>query len=295
MTAAAWAERTWLVTGGSSGIGRAVAARVLAVGGRVAVTARDPARVDLDLRGRGIAVGLDLTVPETIPQALEAVTAALGPVDVLVNNAGYGLLGAVEETTDQERRAQMEANFFGPTWLNLMLPQFRERGSGAIVNISSVSGVIGPPGSAYYAASKHAIEGWSDSLRAEVGPFGVHVLVVEPGGFRTDFFGRTRHHTGVRSGIYDAVERRRATEEQHGAQAPGDPERGAAAILAALESERPPARLVLGAHAADLVHADLQRRLAELDAWRATSASADHPGLGSRWVWRGSTRRSRSW
>ncbi|CDR17924.1 SDR family NAD(P)-dependent oxidoreductase [Streptomyces iranensis] len=271
-----WAAKTWFITGGSSGIGRALAARVIRAGGRVAVTARDASRIDLDLGDQGVALDLDLADPGTFAPALAAAEKALGPIDVLVNNAGYGLLGAIEETGEEERRAQMEANFFGPTALTgLVLPGWRARGAGMIVNVSSVSGVLGAAGSGYYAASKHALEGWSDALRGELRPFSIHVLVVEPGAFRTGFFARSRRYAQKQLGVYPAVDKRREEEGRGDGRPPGDPERGALAIVAALDSDEPPAHLVLGRFATAMIADALERRIAELELWREVSEGAD--------------------
>jgi NAD(P)-dependent dehydrogenase (short-subunit alcohol dehydrogenase family) len=273
-----WAGRTWLITGGSTGIGRALAAHVLAAGGQVVVTARDVGRIDLELAGRGAALRLDLERPDTFPALVAAAQEVVGPIDVLVNNAGYGLLGAIEETSRAEALRQLQVNFLGPAELTrLMLPMLRDRGSGSVVNISSMSGVVGPPGSGYYAASKFAVEGWSDALRAELKPFGVRVLVVEPGPTRTDFFGRSRHTTALELGVYDVVDGRRGESATDVGRQPGDPERGAAAIVAALDAERPPARLILGEGAAKVIKRSLDFRLKELHAWIDTSVASDFP------------------
>ncbi|MET0952831.1 MAG: oxidoreductase [Aeromicrobium sp.] len=274
-------SRTWLVTGGSSGFGRALADEIVRRGDRVAVTARDASRLaDVPDGASSLGLVLDLTDESTFDPALDRLDRAFGPVDVLINNAGYGLLGAIEETSQAELRDQLETNFFGPATLtSRLLPGLRERGSGAVVNVSSVSGVRGAPGSGYYAASKFALEGWSDSLRFELAPFGVHVMVVEPGSFRTDFFGRSRRHTASELGLYDAVDaRRRSVAESPGHQ-PGDPQKGARAVLAALAAPEPPARLVLGAAAVDMVAMTLAARADEVERWRDLSASVDHePG-----------------
>ncbi|MET0578094.1 MAG: oxidoreductase [Ilumatobacteraceae bacterium] len=275
-------DGAWLVTGGSSGLGSALADQVLRRGGRVAVTSRNAAAEgELTHDGRLLSLRLDLTDPCTIEPALRRVQEVFGPVDVLVNNAGYGLLGAVEETSDVEMRQQIEANFFGPAALtSLLLPGIRSRGRGAIVNVSSVSGVKGAPGSGYYAASKFALEGWSDSLRQELAPFGVHVMVVEPGSFRTDFFGRSRQHTVARLGVYEAVEARRSSVGESPGRQPGDPVRGARTILEVMLSSSPPARLVIGADAVDRVAAALTDRLREVEQWREESSSTDYPATG---------------
>jgi len=271
-------DRTWLVTGASSGLGRALAEAAHAGGARVAATARELDRLEgLPGDDRLLRVALDLTDAASIDAAVREVEQRLGPVDVVVNNAGYGLLGAVEETSEAEARAQFEANFFGPTALTArLLTGLRERRRGAIVNVSSVSGVRGAPGSAYYAATKHAVEGWSNSLRIELEPFGIPVLVVEPGAFRTQFFGRSRVLAErVLPGVYPAVDARRDAEVDSTGRQAGDPGRGAAAILTALAAAPPPKRLVIGGGAVRSIRETFQERLDELEAWREVSASAD--------------------
>ncbi|MFJ3212652.1 SDR family NAD(P)-dependent oxidoreductase [Streptomyces flaveolus] len=270
-------DSVWLVTGASTGLGAALGHELVSRGHKVAVTARDVARLDGFPRSeRVLPAALDLTEPHTFPELLTQVETELGSVDVLVNNAGFGLLGAVEETSEDERRLVMETNFFGPAELSRqVITGLRNRRRGALVNISSVSGVQGPPGSAYYAASKHALEGWSDSLRHELAPFGVHVMVVEPGAFRTDFFGRSRVRTQARLGIYETVERRRnSSAEAYGAQ-PGEPERGARAILTALLSDSPPDRLVIGRTAVDTVRDTHLARAEEITRWEKVSRAVD--------------------
>ncbi|MBC2864941.1 SDR family NAD(P)-dependent oxidoreductase [Streptomyces mexicanus] len=270
-------DSVWLVTGASTGLGAALAHELVTRGHRVVVTARDVGRLNGFPRSeRILPAALDLTKPQTFQELLTTVETEFGPVDVLVNNAGFGLLGAVEETSEDERRLVMETNFFGPTELTRQLVAgLRARRRGAVVNLSSVSGVKGPPGSAYYAASKHALEGWSDSLRHELAPFGVHVMVVEPGAFRTDFFGRSRVQTEARFGIYGPVERRRdSPAEAYGAQ-PGVPELGARAILTALLSKAPPDRLVIGRTAVDTVRDTYLARAEEITRWEAVSRATD--------------------
>ncbi|MET0197394.1 MAG: SDR family NAD(P)-dependent oxidoreductase [Rhodococcus fascians] len=268
------------MTGGTSGLGRAVAEHVIERGGRVAVSARDESALESMVSGhRMLGVVMDLTDPRTFMPAIDRIDSAFGGIDVLVNNAGYGLLGAVEETSDQERREQLETNFFGPVTLtSLLLPRMRQSRSAAIVNVSSVSGVRGAPGSPYYSASKHAVEGWSDSLRQELAPFGVHVMVVEPGAFRTDFFGRSRRHTQARLSVYESVELRRRSERETVGTQPGDPRRGARVIVDAIDGPEPPNRLVLGRSAVASVRQSLVGRVEELDRWTRESESADFPG-----------------
>lgn len=273
-----YTDRTWLVTGASSGLGRAIAEAAHDAGARVVATARALDRLKgLPTGDRMLPLELDLSDTGSIDAAVDGAEAAFGPIDVLVNNAGYGLLGAVEETTEAEARAQLNANFFGPAYLTTkLLPGLRERKSGAIINVSSVSGVLGAVGSAYYAASKHALEGWSDALRAELKQYGIAVLVVEPGAFRTQFFGRSRVLTECQlPGAYPAVDARRNAEVDSTGAQPGDPARGAAAIIQALAADPPPKRLIIGAGAVRSIRKTLQKRLEELEDWRELSESAD--------------------
>ena len=272
----------WFITGCSRGFGRALASLVLERGWRAAVTARDPRRVDeLVARhaGRGLALALDVTVPAQIGAAVQAAEAHFGSIDVLVNNAGYGYQTTVEEGEDAAIRALFEANVFGPAALiRAVLPGMRARRRGHIVTISSVAGFIGFPGSGYYAATKHAVEGLSEALGKEVGPLGIHVLCVEPGPFRTDFAGPSLRQTLSRFGEYESTvnARLRALADRSGTQ-PGDPVRAAAAIIAAVQAAQPPRHLVLGAMGFENVRKTLTETLEEIDAWKQTSLGADYP------------------
>lgn len=273
-------DRTWFVTGASGGLGRALALVAHQSGARVVGTAREMSRLEsLPADDHMLTLEMDLVDPSSIADAVGHAEKRFGPIDVLVNNAGYGLLGAVEETSAEEARAQFEANFFGPALLtSLVLPGLRERRTGAVVNVSSVSGVRGAVGSAYYAASKHAIEGWSNVLRIELASYGVPVLVVEPGAFRTEFFGRSRVLTKRQvTGVYPGVDARRSAEVGSTGVQAGDPGLGASAILTALAADPPPKRIVLGAGAVVAVSEVFEERLREVDEWRDVSVSADGP------------------
>ncbi len=266
----------WLITGCSTGFGRELACEVLARGWNATVTARDPAAISDIVKGynsTAIALPLDVTNSGQIESAVRETEKRFGAIDVLVNNAGYGYRGAVEEADEADIRALFETNFFG--LLNVtraVLPGMRERGRGAIVNFSSTAGRMAQPGSGYYSASKFAVEGLSDALRKEVGPLGIHVMVVEPGGFRTDFAGRSLHQSRRPIEAYAATAglRRKENITTHGRQ-PGDPVRAAQAIIAALHAETPPFRLVLGSSAVQRIRAELEAQRREIDIWEQTT------------------------
>lgn len=272
----------WFITGCSTGFGRDLARLVLARGWRAAVTARDPARVADLVRGheeQALALALDVTDPAGIATAVRAAEARFGRIDVLVNNAGYGYQASVEEGEDAAIRAQFEANVFGLFGvIRAVLPGMRARRRGHILNVSSVAGFCGFPGSGYYAASKHAVEGLSDALRREVGPLGIRVTCVEPGPFRTDWAGRSLRQTPSRIPDYaDTVAARlAATSERSGRQA-GDPVRAGEAMIRVVESADPPLHLVLGAWGLEAVTTKLRETLAEVEAWREAGLGADYP------------------
>lgn len=272
----------WFITGCSSGFGRALVERVLARGWRVVATARDAAAITGLAGGTEdsvLTLPLDVTRHDQVEAAVQAAIARFGRIDVLVNNAGYGYQSSVEEGVDTEIRAQFEANVFGLFALTRgVLPHMRQARSGHILNISSVAGFVGFPGSGYYAATKHAVEGWSDALASEVEPLGVKVTCVEPGPFRTDWAGRSLKQTQSRLADYaeTAGARLRNTAEKSGTQA-GDPVRASDAMIALTLESKPPRHLVLGAWGVEAVEAKLRATLAEIEAWRATSLATDFP------------------
>ncbi len=276
----AWSAKNWLVTGSSTGFGRAIAEAVLARGGRVAATARDPAAL-ADLArahdGRVLPLRLDVSDPAQVTDAIAQVE-AWGGIDVLVNNAGYGFLGGVEESTEAEITAQMDVNFFGVVrMIRAALPSMRARGRGGyIVNISSIAGVRSFGGSGFYSASKFALEGLSEALHSELEPFGIRTLIVEPGYFRTDFAGRSIAMTAGHPDYPHLAKQRAAVPQGHGRQ-PGDPVRGAQAIITAMESATPPLRLALGADAYQVCTEVMTGRLGELNMWRDLSESTQFP------------------
>ena len=272
----------WFITGCSSGFGHELAKLVLARGWRAVVTARDKARVEDLARGaddRALALDLDITDAAQITAAVQAAEAKFGRIDVLVNNAGYGYQASIEEGVDAEIRAQFDANVFGLfAMTRAVLPGMRARRSGHVLNITSVAGMIGYPGSGHYAASKHAVEGWSDALAAEAEPLGIKVTCIEPGPFRTDWAGRSLRQTPNRIADYanTAGVRMAGTADSSGNQA-GDPVRAAEAMIQITENENPPRHLVLGAWGVDAVIDRLRATLAEVEAWRDTSLAVDFP------------------
>ena len=272
----------WFITGCSTGFGRELAKLVLDRGWRAIVTARDKARVaDLttDAADRALALDLDVTDPGQITEAAKAAETRFGCVDVLVNNAGYGYQAAVEEGVEAEIRAQFDANVFGLfAMTRAILPGMRQRRRGHIINITSVAGLIGFPGSGYYAASKHAVEGWSDALAVEGAPLGIKVTCVEPGPFRTDWAGRSLKQTPTAIADYaeTAGARLKSTAAISGSQ-PGDPVRAGEAMIRITEMPNPPRHLVMGAFGYDAVTKKLKERVAEIEANREMSLGTDFP------------------
>jgi len=272
----------WFITGCSTGFGRELARLVLERGWRAVVTARDAGRVRDLAEGhedRVLALSLDVTRQDEIAAAVQQAERRFGAIDVLVNNAGYGYQTSIEEGDDAEIRAQFETNVFGlAAMTRAVLPGMRSRRRGHIVNISSQAGFIGYEGSGYYAATKHAVEGLSDSLSREVAPLGIKVTCVEPGPFRTDWAGRSLHQRHPQIDDYRGTvgARLEATAGYSGKQ-PGDPVRAAAAIIKAVEAESPPKHLVLGSIALEGIRNKLKETLAEIEAWAETSRGADYP------------------
>jgi NAD(P)-dependent dehydrogenase (short-subunit alcohol dehydrogenase family) len=271
---------TWLITGCSTGLGRALAEAVTAAGHNAVVTARDPAKV-ADLAGaapeRVLAVALDVTNPAQVTAAVRQADERFGGVDVLVNNAGYGYRGAIEEGDDADVRELFETHFFGGVaMIKAVLPGMRARRGGAIVNISSIGATVTPVGSGYYAAAKAAIEGMSGALRGELAPLGISVTVVEPGAFRTDFAGRslTQSPTVIDDYAGTAGQRRKENDTMHGNQA-GDPAKAAAAIIAAVESDEPPAFLLLGPDALAIYRYVADARAAEIAKWEELTSGTN--------------------
>lgn len=264
-------QQVWFITGASSGFGRAFAEAAMAQGHQVVVAARNAAKLqELAERypERVLPVSLDVTDPVQIQQAAERTIARFGRIDVLINNAGYGIVGAVEETSESELRAQMETNFFGAVAVTrAFLPHFRAQRHGAIVNISSLGGQLSFAGFGAYSASKFALEGLSEALASEMKPFGVKVLIVEPGAFRTDFAGTALKHMPMINDYDQVVGGTRAfAHGMHNTQE-GDPTKAAKAVLEALNAEDTPLRLQLGADAVGAVRTHAEALLADLARW----------------------------
>ena len=272
----------WLITGCSTGFGRELSKLVLARGDKAVVTARTPEEIQDLVQGHedsALALKLDITDPAEVKKAAQQAEQKFGRVDVLVNNAGYGYLAAIEEGEDEAVRQLMETNFFGLVEMTkAVLPGMRQRKSGSIVNISSIGGLVSFAATGYYHAAKYAVEGMSESLSIEVAPLGIKVMIVEPGPFRTDWSGRSLLQSETRIADYDptAGKRREQSKANSGKQI-GDPVRGAQAIIDTITSENPPLRLVLGKPGLDLVEKKLQAVQKDLDTWRSTTLSADFP------------------
>lgn len=278
-------DKVWLITGCSSGLGRALAECVLERGGRVVATARDAGSLS-GLVSRWpetcAALALDVTDTNRVRHAVEESVRLFGRLDVLVNNAGYGLVGAVEEVSDAQIRRNFEVNFFGALdLLRAALPHFREAKSGHVINISAAAAISNYPGFGIYGAAKCALEGLSESLAAEGRAFGLKVTVVQPGPFRTDFISRSLEQAEHSIPAYEGSSGKFAKfiAGMDGKQ-PGDPALAAIAICDAVEAERPPLRLVLGKYACEKVRRGLSQRESELKAWEAAGLSADGPAGG---------------
>jgi NAD(P)-dependent dehydrogenase (short-subunit alcohol dehydrogenase family) len=243
-------SRVWLITGSSRGLGRAFTEAVLAAGDRVVATARNTEQlVDLEKKyGKSVrAVSLDVTSEAQAKAAVDAAIESFGGLDVLVNNAGYGNVAPVEDTTIDEFRAQIETNLFGVIIMTkAVIPYFRERGAGHIIQVASIAGRLGPMGRAPYAAAKFGVEGFSESLSREVGPLGVKVTIVEPGGFRTDFAGSSTELREGRPEYDSTVGATVRFQRSYNGKQPGDPAKAAAALLHLVSLPEPPLRLPLG-------------------------------------------------
>ena len=272
----------WLITGCSTGFGRELAKLVLERGWRAVVTARDASTVADIAEGHGdraLVLPLDVTKPAQIDHAVAHAKEHFGRIDVLVNNAGYGYLAAIEEGEDAAVREMFEANVFGLVdTTKAVLPVMRKQRSGLIVNVSSIGGLTSFAATGYYHGTKYAVEGISESLATEVKPLGIDVLIVEPGPFRTNWAGPSIKQSATQIEDYAATagERRKQTAARSGNQA-GDPVRAAQAIIDAALSDTPPLRLLLGKAALELARKKLDFLRSDFDAWEATTIGADFP------------------
>jgi NADP-dependent 3-hydroxy acid dehydrogenase YdfG len=275
-------DRTWFITGASTGFGRILAEEVLKAGGKVIATARNRDKVaDLEVKfpQRAKALALDVTDAGQVDSAVTQAFAQFGRVDVLVNNAGYGVAGAIEEVSDAEFMPMSETNVFGLLRVTrAFLPHLRKQRSGHILNLSSIGGLVASPGMGYYNATKFAVEGLSEALAAEVAPLGIRVTVIEPGPFRTDFLGRSGVVAKARIGDYDATagNMRKYFAENDGKQK-GDPLRAVHAMMQVVESPNPPLRLLLGAAALHRLRSKLGNWEKEIAEWEQVTVGADFP------------------
>lgn len=269
-------QKVWFITGASSGFGAAFAVHALARGHRVVAGARDPAKLAELARGapeRVLAVRLDVERPGEAEAAVAAAVRRFGRIDVLINNAGYGIVGAIEETPEAELRAIMETNFFGAMAVTrAALPVLRAQGRGAVVNISSMGGQMSAPGFGAYSAAKFALEGASEALAQELAPFGVKVLIVEPGAFRTRFAGAALRRMPAMDAYAGVVGPTRDFADAMDRTQAGDPAKAAAAIERALAAPDTPLRLQLGEDSVRAVRSHAETLLAQLAAWEAIGA-----------------------
>src|SRR6266446_7111862 len=272
-------SKVWLITGSSRGLGRALAEAVLAIGDRLVATARNPAQL-ADLveryRDRIRAVALNVTDDRAADHAVQSAVDAFGRVDVLVNNAGYGDVNSIEDTSLADFRAQIETNLFGVIVVTkAAIPLMREQGAGHIIQFSSIGGRVGAMGRAPYSAAKWGVEGFSEVLAKEVAPLGIKVTIVEPGGFRTDFAGSS---TRLSEGHPEYDSRVGATarfQRDYNGKQPGDPKKAAQAILQLAQEQKPPLRLLLGSDAYNGAEKNDLARLEEARKWKELSLSTD--------------------
>ena len=272
----------WFITGCSTGIGREIARAALEAGHSVAVTARDAAAVaDFaeEFGDRAIALPLDVTDRDQITTAVTATEAAFGGIDVLVNNAGYGYMAAVEEGDDAEVRKLFDTNYFGVVdTLKAVLPGMRERRAGHIVNISSMTGLVANPPNAYYSSTKFALEALTEALSKEVAPLGIKVTAIEPGAFRTDWASRSMQESSTPIGDYDEnVGTRKTMIKEFAAHLPGDPRKVAEAVLMVTTLDEPPLRLLLGRDVLAAVREKIAAMTASIDQWESVTKNVNFP------------------
>ncbi|MEM9924328.1 MAG: oxidoreductase [Cyanobacteria bacterium P01_D01_bin.50] len=276
--------KVWLITGTSTGLGRALAEAVLEYGDRAVITARKLEQIEALVARyptQALAVRLDITQLSEVQAAVEQAIATFGRIDVLVNNAGYGVTGGIEEVGLDLVRQQYETNVFG-SWkmIQAVLPHMRKMRSGNILNISSVVGMVSYPGMGVYSSSKFALEGMSEALAQEIAPLGINLTIVEPGAFRTAFNGNSLMKSESAISDYgDTVAGfHQWLKEVHGEQ-PGDPSKAAQAMIQVVESKNPPLRLPLGADAIEGIEAKLQAVRADIDAWREVAINTAYEGV----------------
>ena len=275
-------SRVWFITGSSTGFGRILADILLKRGERVAVTARNSDQIQDLVSGykdTGLALVLDVTQPQQVATAVADAEKFFGRIDVLVNNAGYGYLAAVEEGEEDEVRAMFDTNFFGLVAVTqAVLPGMRARRTGHIVNISSIGGLVANPSTGYYSATKFALEGLSEALAKELEPLGIRVTAIEPGPFRTDWAGRSLKVAKAPISDYKDTAGARSNQiSGRSGKQPGDPVRAAEAIITIVEADQPPRNLFLGKIALDMAREKLAYLSESIDQWEALTLGADFP------------------
>lgn len=274
-------EKVWLITGCSTGFGRELAKQVIAKGYKAAIASRNTKDIEdiVANHSNAIAIKLDVTKPNEIKEAVKATKQKFGRIDVLVNNAGIGYFGAIEESEDAAVRNMFEINFFGLSkMIQEVLPIMRAQKSGHILNIASIGGLVGFPAVGFYNATKFAVDGLSESLAKETAPLGIKVTIVAPSGFRTDWAGRSANNSPIIIDDYATTSgvSKNNIRGYSGKQA-GDPIRAAAAMIKVVESANPPLRLLLGHAALNGARAKLELLKKDFDAWADTSIGADFP------------------
>lgn len=279
-------KKVWFITGCSTGFGRELAKHLLENDYRVVVTARNADKVQ-DLveinQENALAIDLDVTDKAQVAHAVAKAEEHFGKIDVLVNNAGFGYFGAIEESDDAEVRSMFETNFWGVAEMTrAVLPKMRQEKSGTIVNISSIGGLVGFPGVGFYNATKFAVNGFSEALQKEVAPLGINVITVEPSGFRTDWAGRSANDATTKIEDYaETAGANQAAIRGYSGNQPGDPVRAAKAIVKAVESENPPLNLLLGRAALKNARLKLETLKQDFDAWAEVTEGADFPELAA--------------
>lgn len=265
-------NRIWLITGASSGFGKALTEYAVSQGYSVVATARRKEKLDALAQtapDQILPISMDVTNRDQIKNAIQAAIDKFVRIDVLINNAGYGIVGALEETPEEELRNQMETNFFGAMAVTQeVLPHLRKQGSGAIINMSSMGGNMSFSGFSAYSASKFALEGASEALAQEVAPFGIKTIIVEPGAFRTEFAGSALKHMPKIEAYDEIVGGTRDFAKGMDGTQEGDPFKAAKAIDEALQAENPPLRLQLGEDSVDAIKAHAEQLLSDLESWR---------------------------
>ncbi len=279
-------EKVWFITGCSTGFGRELAKYLLENDHKIVVTARDAGKV-LDLveinKENALAISLDVNDKTQVADAVAKAEYHFGRIDVLVNNAGFGYFGAIEESDEAEVRSMFETNFWGLAEMTrAVLPKMRERRSGTIVNVSSIGGFVSFPGVGYYNATKFAVNGFSEALKKEVEPLGIKVVLVQPSGFRTDWAGRSANDaTNTIADYAETAGANQAAIRGYSGNQPGDPIRAAKAIVEAVEAENPPFNLLLGKAALKNARLKLEALKSEFDTWAEVTEGADFPEAGT--------------